>query len=1421
MINAKTKKTYGLIVLVLVVAIAVSLVCAVLIANAESSYGDAFDYSTSTFPVKYKAMQGDSDNPSKKGLKLYAYDSGAFVEFRAELNGTFASDTKAVKNGKSVDLTKYSLVFTDKATAKSFSVTVANKGSYNDVYVSVNGNNAGVYYYTSQYDINGTAYGYTALYNASGSYTSVASDEIALSFDPTTMQVSVLGNGGAYHLVWDFSEEYNDGRQLSHDLPKFGDYTVKIVLDEVKTNGKGELLVYSFGGYSFGSATAEGEPTISANVIANAIVGQAYSVPQAQAFDIFSGKLPDSDITVNVYDVQGNAVTVTDNAFTPASNGDYFICYSYRGITDKAASAMTMYRVTALDKDAISYKITLDDNSFDGGKTIGVQQSLRIPVATVSSNIIIGGSAEMQASLFKDGVAVANYQNVSGSFEYKFEQDGVYTVKYSTNAFGVEMVDTKTITASKDIPVYVLDEIPETVEYMSKLDINGGKVYKNGSEYDMIVSVKYPSGKMVGGGEITLDELGIYTVTYAYADQVREQTFVVKQKYSDMFGGEGVSTKYGTLQSNNTVKGQLITLTNNNAVVYNKVVDLSDNTFNEYLADKSQNTPLLEMYAQPHSLGITDVQGIYITLTDKYDANNYIIIRIKYLSYIPNNMRIRTMASGQSWVGYDYEFWTGAISVDAAQSHEDGGTIVSFDCSQSATSGNFTDRKLRLYFDNDTGRLYTRTWQDKAGNSAAENPIPIPWLVRDYKTSDTTLSAGDTPWKGFTTGEVYLSVYATGISDTANFIVTNIDGEDMSGEFYNDNVAPIISVDVGEDNVPQAKVGKKFNVFDMTATDAYSSVVSTDVKVLYGGNEVALANGAFVPDSVGNYTIVYTAVDSYGNVAKKTIEVEAKNSLSKLGIEIDGEIPENISFGQTINLPLATAYGGAGGSKIDVKVVAVDNGKTIDIVNNSFVCLEEGGYQIKYTVTDYIGEHLSKSIWIDVQFSTMPVFNEDDIVLPDAFMAGDEYFFDEYTAKYYNGKDSMELVKATISVTDADGERTITDGYIPKASNEVKFATIIFNFTANGESLTFTKTVPINTTKRGVGYLANFFDVTNARATAESDAVWFAPDSDKDLRFAFARAISRKYLNVSFKADKANPFTYATIYLRDTRTNSEKVKLTYRYRFGTLMLSVNDGAYVKANFNSDDMFAIKYDLSTGRILDVLGMEVGKLTTYVNGTEFDGFSSQFVYMECYSDGKIGICGIANQTFNSFVRDSISPLLTVEGSFSGTYLPGKEVVLPDASAYDVLGSVGDISVTVKSPSGEIVVEGLAKNKLSFVPQSYGSYSVVYSVSDSSGNTIPFTSEIVVVDNIAPTLTFNGEIPTTAKVGTSIKIPDYTVSDNGNLSKVVVKMYVCGPDGIMLTVKDNKVVFNRRGEYVVYYFVVDENNNTTNYAFTITAS
>lgn len=432
----KTKqKTVTCICLMLALLLILSTATYVgLIANASSSSGEMFDYSDSPVNLKYKTAQSDVDDPGRKGLLLYGYDSGAFAQFKAGINGSFSSDLKALKHGNSADLSKYSLVFTDTQTNKSFSVVVENKGSYNNVCVSVDGNKAGIYYYTTQYDVNGTAYGYTALYNNSEMYTNVASDEIQLEFDPVTMQVNVLGNGGAYHPVWDFSKEYNDGKQLKHDLTQFGTYTVKVVFDEVKSNGKGELLVYSFGGYTFENAYVDSSVSLYADVASNAVVGKEYSIPQAQVVDLIGGEMSSENISVSVYDVDGNVLNNGEYKFIPNAEGDYFLYYSYKIGQNEKPDAVAFYRITAISEAECTHGFSYDSSDIDGIGEVGVYQSVYVPKGNVESNLFVSGTATATVTIKKNGEPIVGYEKVNGGFEYTFTEAGDLLVCVSSES---------------------------------------------------------------------------------------------------------------------------------------------------------------------------------------------------------------------------------------------------------------------------------------------------------------------------------------------------------------------------------------------------------------------------------------------------------------------------------------------------------------------------------------------------------------------------------------------------------------------------------------------------------------------------------------------------------------------------------------------------------------------------------------------------------------------------------------------------------------------------------------------------------------------------------------------------------------------------------------------------------------------------
>lgn len=106
------------------------------------------------------------------------------------------------------------------------------------------------------------------------------------------------------------------------------------------------------------------------------------------------------------------------------------------------------------------------------------------------------------------------------------------------------------------------------------------------------------------------------------------------------------------------LRGSGFRLRTNETAEYGQVIDLSDNTRNDLL---------IELIAQPHTLGASDVDGVYITFTDVYDPTNTMVVRLRYLEDSNSVSQVRAKGKGQIYTGLN----NGVIQ--NAQEHESGG----------------------------------------------------------------------------------------------------------------------------------------------------------------------------------------------------------------------------------------------------------------------------------------------------------------------------------------------------------------------------------------------------------------------------------------------------------------------------------------------------------------------------------------------------------------------------------------------------------------------------------------------------------------------------------------------------------------------------------------------------------------------------
>lgn len=1407
----------------LIVLLAVLFCSVTALYTANAVFADTMEggkvFSTQAGTVGYKTVQYDPDDESAgKGLLLYSYDSGSVANFSLKQTGAFSAKLKPVKNlFGNKDLSAFSLIFTDIPTGGSFAISVTD-GS---VCVEYDGQKAGICYYWNGWSA-ATPSPITAEFNSNGIFTEINRNSVVeLQFDPQTLTVSAKLTDGSIHTVWSFSSEYNAGKQLTNTLQPFTFYEVALRFDSVAANGRGDLLVYSFGGYSFAEKNVARAPAINVIFPVKAVVGKQFTLPQAEVYDPIDGKLSSEDVTVEVCDKDSTIVN-DGYAFTPQSAQDYYICYTYSkgNVMQKA-----FYTLTAINESDIQSTFYYE-SELSNGAVVGSGARVYIPIATVESSVASSSRVATKVTVYKDGNALTEYTNVDSGF-YLPVTAGEYAVKYTAQGLDYDISEQIAFTATNDM-LAVNVQLDEVYDLGTELQLPQAEIYVNGNCVENVGRVVFPSGKTDGSQTVILDEEGKYTLEYAYTldgvQQAVTREVLVKRTYASLFGGS-----YEQMNVNNELSGVKVTLTNNKTVTFNKIVDLSKYSFDSSLDDLSQNLPFIQIYAQPQTQGVSDIDSLFVTITDAHDSSNYLTVRMKLITYFQDGTLIRAKASNQmTYVGYNYEFTTTELAVHSAASHEDGGFQSYFNFTHNLTGSELEQIGLPLYFDYSSSQLFSRpAWLTghKAEDGNDYSDLQVPWLVYDFDANDRTLLAGNKPWQGFTTGEVYISLSGKGISTTADFFVTGIDGYDLSERYIEDNGNPQITVDVPDVGAPTAKTNAAYRIFDFTATDAETCVVKTDVTVTINGTSVEIFDGDdgykyFKPTvQNGKYTITYTATDAFGNTSAVAVDVMALRKLAAIELEVDG-IADCV-YGQTVTLPEPTYSGGSGLLTLSVKVLC--DGKEVPVEYGEVATSGNGTqYTVEYTVTDYAGQVATKQVSFNAVRTDKPVFDEKTVVLPTAFIAGDIFTFGQYTAVYYDEAHKATLVIAGISVSDGKGTRTIgTDGkYTPAVSDSVTDATITLTFEHGGKQDAYTYVVPIQAPQMGDGqYLTGFFTAKNASVVATDKGIEFTADGNQ-MSFAFARAVHSRQLILRFVAgqEQMGNGTF-TLTLSDTRDCNAVQQFTFSYDNG-YRVAVNGGKSVKVSTDNNGYLYFGYNAADNTVTDGLSNVIATLSSTANGRPFSGFASGSVYVSVEASGvsKLYINTINNQKTNNTPIDSATPYMFVNGVFEGRIPSNTEVVIPSAEAYDVLGTIGDITVTVYGPDNSVLLSASASSENRISVSALGSYTVEYLVRDSNNKKKSVKEYFTVYDACKPTLTFTSELQPRALVGAKIKLPTYTVSDNDDVANVKVVVTVLLPDGRATAVTDESYTFEQKGWYTVCYYAYDANNNCAFYSFNI---
>ena len=867
------------------------------------------------------------------------------------------------------------------------------------------------------------------------------------------------------------------------------------------------------------------------------------------------------------------------------------------------------------------------------------------------------------------------------------------------------------------------------------------------------------------------------------------------------------------------ITGAKINLSAGDELKYNKVINLNGKTENDVLA---------RIVITPQVIGTMDFSQLYLVLTDAYDEENYISISVSGVGETWGRAYALAKAScGQlysGWAHNENRLYVGEYGYPFALSFA--GTVNS-DNFLAWQDLSLADNAVAFSFDYENKALYHK--ERKSSLTSA--------LVTDFDepTEHTEL------WKGFTTGECFLSIKCDSyFSSTANFIVTEVAGEKIVSVGKFEKTAPILDISFGEyaeDTIPVAAVGKLYPLFDAVAVSPYYKNLFVSIKVIDKSNnsEIFIDDGKFVPEKPGKYEIKYAVRDGDGNISEKNYCVIAEEYLPPIEIEV-GEKIQNGVAGYYISLPEVNAYGGSGNKTITYQVSK--DGKSKRCEENRFFADEPGEYTVTITAVDYVGNYEKENYDVIVAGGNVPVFTE-RAVLPKYFISGEKVILPTLYAKNYTDG-SGEKILATITYNDKDGEKNARNfnEIVPVVEKNGDIVKVVYTAKLGKEKAVseyYVKVVKIYDENTKINHSNLFYTLGYNSVLPQEKGIRF--DFPSNAKFDYVNPSVANGFSIKFAGIKGKSnYRALEIMIADAKNPDKYLLLTYISAAGYTAVTLNDddSAIYKTEktFNGGEAFSLSLDNFSGIVkYDDENSKKIQVKKYYDGSDFSGFDSGLIYLSFRFDGvsydsSFTLLSLNGKSKFSSDTDSLKPKISLLTERGGDRKIDEILRVPRAVATDVVDGRVTVLITVVNPLGEVCfdtngvkLENVSADRDYEVNLSlYGKYEITYVAKDKAGNSEDTSYIARVADEIPPKLTINGEIKTNIRVGEKIKIPSVTVKDNYDEN---ITVYVCliTDTGNIIDLSDGVFVPFRSGKYTIRYYCYDKAGNFVSQDFCVT--
>lgn len=956
--------------------------------------------------------------------------------------------------------------------------------------------------------------------------------------------------------------------------------------------------------------------------------------------------------------------------------------------------------------------------------------------------------------------------------------------------------------------------------------------------------IKYPDGSQKNGTKFRLNQAGEYTIVYlsergGMIVEAKENIYAYKRAYS--VNKEASSSAYADeiiCEQNNPTGGIQTFLAEGDVWTYNQAIDISKSDL---------NTPIIKYYTRQSSelanhVSI-DVTATVIRLTDFYDETNYVDIYNTYNDTNPSTHRMQpyvtACAPGQLPSGIDltnrssktisYEGVTyflhnsnrawGACLDTVPGTYGINGTRYDPDIANSDNRG-FT-----IFYDYAKKVIYC---QHRSLH-----------LVTDL---DEPAIYSQTLFKGFTTGEVILSVRCDGYKETMGYFeiseIYGKKGAELNSDYAYDDKAPIISLSNNANNFYIAN-GEPFTLFTATATDPHIvGDVTAQVYYDYGTDNqrfVPIVDGKFTPTSIGKYTVVYTARDTYGNVSTRTVACNSITAKDNQIVGLDFNPQASADAGTSVHFEKPVLNGYNEGLYYKVTAINEKNNERVELDKDKMDLFLK--YAGQYTIRVEYGDISCKRVK-DFAFTSNTSSNAylEETTLPKYFIKDAKHSLDSNKVVLCT-QDTPTYASAEVYMKSDDNEYDSS----PINSREFEVSasnTVQFKYTYNGNTIYETEKVPVvdvdfTGNVEFKDYFAGDFENKN-----DADGVTFSSSNNggsASTEFINPLAFSIFSCDLLFNAKTG--FKSIDLIMKDYAGKADDFVISF-YFIGSNLCFVHDD--ISGEIGMVDNASIRYD-SLNKVLSVgNGVSFPTDNPFESDRLYLSFKANDIKLEAGETSKdvFTVKQISNQVLSS---DASGGDYT-GGQIGYTKLGGQRnintsIVISRSVAIDVLSpyvvNSHKLRVTHKNniddpnTSATVVVskDGVALDGSEDVNREYevlldkhGVYLINYTYEDQNYNKVDITEIIYVDDNEDPEITIDGISQGTVEVinlGEEITIRGYSVKDESSVS---VKIYAVSPTNSIQKITGKKFKPSCKGDWHIVYYAEDANHNVSSASYTV---